>query len=147
MNEINNRILDFLKKNSKCSYREISKKLLIPVTTVHHRIKKLEKEGIIKKYSIVVDNAKLGNDIAAFVLIKVDYTALKNIGISQQQLAKKLKLNPKIENVTLITGFRDIIIKVRCKNIEELNGIITRDLRNLQGIESTETLVVLEEIE
>ena len=49
MDEKDEKILKLLKENSKLTTQQISKKTLIPITTIHNRIKKLEKEGIIKK--------------------------------------------------------------------------------------------------
>ena len=141
------KILDVLSKNSDFSVRKISKKLLIPVTTVHHRLKKLNEFGVIKNYSITIDHKKLGNDICAYVLIKIDYDILKQKKITQQEIAKKLKHLGNIENVALITGVRDILLKVRTKNISELNKFITQYLRNVESVESTETLIVLDEID
>jgi len=147
LDEIDIKILEVLKRNSKLSYRELGKKLLMPVTTVHHRIRKLEKNGVIKNYSLVIDNKKLGRTISSYILLKVDYSSLKHMNLSQQQLARKIKNNQNVEDIALITGLKDIIIKVRCSSIEELNNLINKDLRNLQGIKSTETLIVLDELD
>ena len=143
---IDNKILSALKENSKLSYRKLAKKLLIPVTTVHHRIRNLEKKGIIKKYSVILDNKKLGKDLCAYILIKVDYNYLKSSGLSQQGLAKKFKHRDDIEDVCLITGLKDIILKIRVHSIDELNKFITTDLRNNTGVKSTETLIILDEL-
>ncbi|MBI2148279.1 Lrp/AsnC family transcriptional regulator [Candidatus Woesearchaeota archaeon] len=144
---IDNKILQVLKKNSKLSYRGISKQLLIPVTTVHHRMRKLEKNGIIKKYTVILDDKKLGKSVAAYVLVKVDYNALNSKGLTQKELAKILKRREDIEDVCLITGLRDIILKIRTHSVDELNQLLTKDLRNLTGIKSTETMVILDELE
>ena len=61
------KILKVLKENAKLSTQQISKKTLIPITTVHHRIKKMEKEGVINGYTTIVDNKKIGKNIAAYV--------------------------------------------------------------------------------
>jgi|TARA_Y100000310_G_scaffold91835_2_gene89371 DNA-binding Lrp family transcriptional regulator len=146
MDEKDERILDVLKENSKLSTQQISKKTFIPITTVHHRIKKLEKDGVIKKYTVVLDNKKIDKAISAYVLINVDYKLLKQIKKTQYELAKKLKLNPAIEEVSVITGETDTIIKVWVKDIDELNKLIEGYLRNLDGVDRTRTLVVLSEV-
>ena len=142
-----NKIISALKENSKQPYRMIAKKLLMPITTVHHRIRKLEKGGVIKKYTIQLNNKIIGNDVCAYLLLKVDYTSLTKKNITQQQLALKLKHRPEVEDIALITGLRDIILKVRTKSVEDLNQLVTRDLRNVIGVKSTETMLVLDELE
>ncbi len=141
-----NKIISALKENSKLSYRKLAKKLLLPVTKVHHRIRNLENRGVIKKYTVVLDNKKLGKDLCAYILIKVDYSYLKSSGLSQQELAKKFKRRDDIEDVCLVTGLKDIILKVRVSSIDELNQFITKDLRNNTGVKSTETLIILDEL-
>jgi len=146
MDNKDEKILELLRENSKLTTHQISKKTLIPITTVHNRIKKLEKEGIIKKYTVEFDNKKLGKNLAAFIHITVDYKLLKEIKISQQDLAKKIKQNDSVEEAAMVTGLTDIIIKVRVKDIDELDYFVTKHLRNIEGIEKTQTMVILNEI-
>lgn len=138
-------ILDALKENSRLSTQQIAKKIFIPITTVHNRIKKLEKEGIIKKYTVILDNKKIGKQITAYVLIVVDYISLKEANLTQHQLAKKIKENPNVEEIAIVTGGTDILLKVRVSDIDELDSFITKYLRNTGGVEKTQTLVVLHE--
>src|SRR3990167_5232563 len=107
MDKKDEKILELLRENSKLTTHQISKKTLIPITTVHNRIKKLEKEGIIKRYTLELDNKKLGKNIAAYIHITVDYRLLKEIKISQHDLAKKLKQDESVEEAAMVTGGTD----------------------------------------
>ncbi len=138
-------ILEFLKKNSKLSSRQISKKTKIPLTTVHNKIKKLKEQGIIKKYSIEIDPHKMGLKLCAYIMANVNYN-LKH-KISQQEIAKKISRLPFVESADIITGEMDLMIKVRTKNVQQLNSFITKKLRNIEGIDKTITMIVLEETE
>ena len=145
MDNKDERIIEVLKENSKLSTQQISKKTSIPITTVHNRIKKLEKEGVIKNYTVVLDNKKIGKDISAYILINVDYKLLKEIKSTQYELTIKLKKHPCVEEVATVTGGTDILIKARVKDIDELNGLITKYIRNLEGVDRTQTLVFFSE--
>ena len=85
---------------------------------------KLNDQGIIKKYSIVLDNEKIGKKISAFILITVNYDLLKQNDKTQTDLAKKLGSHPAVEESTTVTGETDILIKVRVKGMDELNKLI-----------------------
>lgn len=146
MDEKDEKILELLKENSKLTTQQISKKILIPITTVHNRIKKLEKNGIIKKYTLEIDNKKIGKNITAYIHIVVDYKLLKGIKMSQLELANKIKQNEYVEEAAMVTGGTDIIIKMRAKNVDELNYFVTKYLRNIDGIEKTQTTIVLSEL-
>ncbi|MBW3023085.1 Lrp/AsnC family transcriptional regulator, partial [Candidatus Woesearchaeota archaeon] len=103
-------ILEVLKENSRLSTQEISKKTSIPITTVHNRLKHLKKEGVIKKFTVELDYKKVGKPISAFILVGVDYKLLKEIKMSQYQLAKKIKQNEAVEIASMVTGTSDIIV-------------------------------------
>ena len=138
-------VLAALKDNARLSTHQISRKLRIPVTTVHNRIKKLEREGMVKGYTVVVDHKKLGRPLSAFILITVDYKLLKEIKRTQYELAQQLLKNPCVEMSAMLTGASDIIIRARFRDMDELNEFITVYLRNVEGIEKTQTAIVLNE--
>ena len=65
MDSKDEKILEVLRENSRLSAQQISRKTLIPITTVHNRMKKLVTEGIIKKFTIDVNPVKIGKTLAA----------------------------------------------------------------------------------
>lgn len=136
-------ILSTLKQNSRLSSQQISRITRIPITTVHNRVKKLETLGIIKGYTLVIDHKKIGKELSAYILITVDYKLLKEKGSSQHDLARLLAKNEYVEEVAMLTGVSDIIIRVRVSNIEQLDYFVTKYLRNIDGVEKTQTMIVL----
>ena len=62
-------ILEILKNNYEYTTREIARKTLLPVTTIHNRIKKMRKTGVIKKYTIEPDYKKINKGFLVYVLI------------------------------------------------------------------------------
>ena len=89
---------------------------------------------------------KIGKHISAYILIVVDYKSLKENKITQHELAKKIRQHEFVEETAMVTGGTDIIIKVRVKNIDELDYFVTKYLRNINGIEKTQTMVILNEL-
>ena len=147
MDHIDEKILEVLKENSSLSKRQIAKRINVPLTTVFHRIKRMEKEGIIKKYTIVTDPEKLGYGICAYILVTVKQNPAEIKKVSQQEIAQKIaKMFANVESVAIVTGEIDLIIKARFKSIKELDSFLTKKLRNIAGIDKTITSVVLEEI-
>jgi len=139
------RILEILKERGDLSVRQISSRTLLPVTTVHHRIRRMKSEGIIKRFTIEVDNRKIGKPLAAYVLVKIDSRYLKGFRRNQHDLVKDLKRLGFVERADIVTGSRDIVLLIRVRDIEELDRVIVEKLRDVQGIESTHTLVILKE--
>ena len=139
-------ILELLNENSKLTTNQISKKTTIPITTIHNRIKKLEKEGIITGYTLKLDYKKIGKPITAYMLLTVTYTLPDGKKLRQEDIAKTIKKLEEVEEVNIMTGITDILIKVRIKDIDQLNTFVIDKLRNIEGIDKTQTMLVLSEI-
>ena len=137
------KILEILTEDSSLSSHKISKKTLIPVTTVNNRIKKLKKEGIIKKYTVEVDKSKLGFNLSAYIFINLSLTELKEGDMKVEDLIRIIRKNHLIESVEHVTGGIDIVLKMHARSIEELNDYVVNTLSNYKGIEKTNTLFVL----
>src|SRR3989338_7376290 len=138
-------ILDTLKHNAKWSTYKIAKKTLIPITTVHNRIKKLEKAGIIKQYTVILDHQKLGRGITAYVLVHYNVSVWGK-ETTKENFRKNLLLLPGVEEIKYITGEYDIMLKVRVKDMEELNNLLLTNLRKIPGIGQTNSIFVLEDV-
>ncbi|MBW3005082.1 Lrp/AsnC family transcriptional regulator [Candidatus Woesearchaeota archaeon] len=136
-------VLEELKENAKRTTSQISKRVNLPITTVHNRIKKLEKLGIIKRYTVELDYKKLEKPVAAYVMVQVIYMLPSGIKVMQEDVAKHIKTLPGVELVELLTGGTDILVKVRVKDVDELNDFIIRKLRKIEGVDKTQTMVVL----
>ena len=114
-------ILDVLEKNAKLSTQQISRVTRIPITTVHNRIKKMQSEGVIEGYTTIINKKKIGKNVSAYILIKVDYKELKSANKTQKELAEKIKRLKDIEDVSITAAGADIIIKISSASIEYLN--------------------------
>ena len=133
------KILDILKRDCKLSTREISEKTGIPITTIHNRIKKLEKDGVIKYYKAVIDNKKIGRDVLAFIQLSTNYR-------NQEEVAKKISNMPEVEECYILTGTTDVLIKVATTDVDQVNNLIINGIRNIKGVQKTLTSIVLKEV-
>src|SRR3989344_435648 len=143
LDEKDKQILEILKKNARLTTKEIAKIVKLPITTVHNRIKKLENNKIITNFTVNLNYNELGKPILAFILVTVNYNIKSEKKIDQEELAKKIKYLEGTEDVSIVTGDTDIIVKVRLSSVDELSSYITKKLRNLEGIDKTRTLIVL----
>lgn len=121
--------------DSSQSVREIAEKLGMPRTTVQERINKMKREGIIKRFTIEIDHSKLGKSTTAFILVSF----MPGPQVSQKELAKKISELPDVEEVYLITGEWDIIVKVRGSSIQEIGDLVVERIRMMDGVARTVT--------
>ena len=73
MDNIDIKILNLLKQNARMSASEIGEKINLSVSAVLERIKKLEKSGIIKQYTLILDPKLINKDVSAFISIGLDH--------------------------------------------------------------------------
>ena len=143
IDEKDKKILEILKENSNLSTYKISKKALIPVTTINNRIKKLKKLGVIKKFTVEIDKTKLGFNLSAYILISISLKELKDASMTVRELVRLLKKNPNVESVDNVTGDVDIILKIHAGDINEINDYVVNTLTQYKGIEKTRTALIL----
>ena len=137
------KILELLKSNARLTTKQISKKTLLPITTVHNRIKKLENLGVIKNYSVVIDHRKIGKTISAYILMNINYIYLKEKNLTQHQLAQQLSSHPFVDKISMVTGETDMILKVIVNDVSQLDEFVTKYLRNIDGVQRTKTMLIL----
>ena len=119
-------IINILSKNSRTPFVYIAKKLKISESTIRKRVSNLEKQSIIKKYSLVVDTSKIGFENVA--LIGVDVSPEKYLDV-----AKKLTEFDEIKYVASSTGDHMFMLEVLAKNDDELRALSDK-LKSLDGV-------------
>tara|TARA_Y100000310_G_scaffold241784_1_gene245899 strand:+ start:64047 stop:64505 length:459 start_codon:yes stop_codon:yes gene_type:complete len=143
IDEKDKKILEVLQENSNLSSHKISKKTLIPITTVNNRIKKLKKEGVIKKFTIETDQFKLGFNLSAYILIMVSLDELKQHKMKTKDLLRTIKTSPLVESADTVSGDVDVIVKMHIRDINELNDYVVNILSYYKGVEKTKTALIL----
>lgn len=139
------KILDVLKNHADYTTRQIAKKTLLPVTTIHHRIKRLRKEKIIKKYSVELDHSKVGRGLLVYILISVNLPYLKKQKKSQYDVAKAVRKFGFVERIDIVTGGTDMVAMLRVKDVNEFDKVLLGKLQMIEGISNTQSLMVIHE--
>ncbi|MEM2020857.1 MAG: Lrp/AsnC family transcriptional regulator [Zestosphaera sp.] len=151
IDQLDLRIIELLKKNSRLKSSEIARKLEKPRTTVVQRIKKLEDAGVIQAYTVNVRPEALGYNYYAYIAVKVrkglvgklDQLELANKLVSESRNREGL---PYVEEAVIVTGAYDIILRVWVRNWEELSRYLLKYLPSIEEIQSTETFMVLRKV-
>ena len=138
-------IIEILKEHADYSTREIAKKTLLPITTIHNRIQKLKKEKIIENYTVKLNHKKLDKGFSAIILVSVDYKQLREKKKDQHKLAKEISHFPEVDKVDIVTGGTDMVVRVRVKDVEEYDQFLLKKFQNIPGIDRTQSLIVIHE--
>jgi Lrp/AsnC family transcriptional regulator for asnA, asnC and gidA len=133
---INCRILDVLSKNSALPFVELAKQIGISDATIHTRVRKLLTLGIIKKFTICVDNDLLGYDHLAFINLKIEK------GRTEETTRNLMEIDEILEIHEIYDKF-DLLIKIRSKNLDNLRDIIVNKILSINYVKETELMTVL----
>ena len=130
-------ILHALQENGKQTYTEIGRRFDVAHSTVYDRIKRMEKNGIIKKYTAVVDLEKLG--IKHITAIMTVFTNPKE----SENVAKKLSESKEVLEVsTSLSEELSIIAKVVAKDQDKLHSFIAQVVAPLRGVLRIRTSII-----
>ena len=140
IDETDERIIEELKKDSRQSTADISRRTGIARMTVHERIRRLKEKGVIRKFSIGLDQAKLGRPTTALLLVSYS----PGHKLPQQKLAEKIAKLPGVYAVHIIAGEWDMLVKVRGASVEEIGKLVVNRIRELEGVYKTFTMTCFE---
>ncbi len=130
------KIIDFLKNDSRESFVDIGKKLKLSESAVRRRVKNLVDSGTIKKFTIEVGEE---NATKAIVLVSVDSS------MDTSKVSAKLTKLDDVKTVYEITGQYDITVIMSAPNISAINNSIDA-LRKIPGVIDTNTVIILRTI-
>ena len=142
MDAIDKKLLQLLQHDTKKTTKELSLKLNLSVTAIYERIKKLEREGIIAKYVVLLDKEKVGKNFVVFCHLKlIQHTKdfLTKFESEVVQLKEVLECHH-------VSGDYDYILKIAVKNMEEYREFLVTKLTTLEHIGSTHSTFMISEV-
>jgi Lrp/AsnC family leucine-responsive transcriptional regulator len=138
-------ILRILSRESGLSIRTLSKMLKLPLSTVHRRIKKLERSGVIGGYKALVDYEKTPWPIGALLMVNLAEVVPGKGHIPKKDIVKSLTRFEEVEEIIEVQAADfDLIIKARFTSLKEQSNFV-EDLRCIVGIEEISSAIIIEE--
>ncbi len=135
MDEKDVTILSALCRDARTTLSEIANMLNMSVSTVHKRVRKLESEGVIEKYTILVNPDKF-ECVTAFLLVSAE---------DPVSVAEKMKEMRDVIEVYQTLGNFNIVAKVRSRNLDGI-GNVTSEVSSLDGVMMLECIVATRRI-
>lgn len=126
MDKLDLSIIEALAKNSRTPFMEIARKLKVSESTIRKRVANLEKNGVIKKFSLVIDTNKAG--IGNVALVGVDVAPEKYLDV-----AEKLAEFEEIKYAAMTTGDHMFMLEIVAKSDDELRAFSNK-LRGIGGV-------------
>ena len=135
MDNVDLQIINLLQEDCRLSFNKIAGKLGISAGTAFNHVKNLEKNGILKSYTVKIDPSKVGYGLTAVVLIQVE-------GGHLQEVEDKIANLPNVIAVYDVTGDYNAVVITKFKDGAGLNTFI-KNLLSIPHVRRTVTNVAL----
>jgi Lrp/AsnC family transcriptional regulator for asnA, asnC and gidA len=139
LDDVDMKILGSLYQDASVSIPTLSKNLGLNLSVTYSRIKRLSKRQIIKQFTIIVDEDKLGLPASAVVGVNLDPKQ------RDQALSEIAKLD-QVRGIQEVTGRFDAFVTMRARTIEDIYKIVAENLGKVPGVNQAETFIQVEKI-
>ncbi|MBM70302.1 MAG: AsnC family transcriptional regulator [Haliea sp.] len=142
LNRTDRRLLRLLQQDARTSYAELARQVGLSTTPCKERIKRLEREGIIRGYQAILDPEQLDAGLVVFVQIRLSR--------SSQDIFEEFKRSafelPEVQECYLVSGNFDYLIKARVADMNAYRAFLGETLLTLPGVQESTSYVVMEQV-
>ncbi|MEM3090252.1 MAG: Lrp/AsnC family transcriptional regulator [Candidatus Bathyarchaeia archaeon] len=139
MDELDLKILKLLEEDGRLTFMDIAKKLRLSESTIRKRVQALKENGVIKRFTVEIDPAKIGLNTVAIVGIDVDPPKLLEV-------SQKLCEFKEIRCVATSTGDHMIMTEIWTKDGRELTRLISEKIGPIEGVKKICPAIILEKL-
>jgi DNA-binding Lrp family transcriptional regulator len=140
LDDVDRNILAELTRDGRMSVTQVAENVHISRAHAYTRIARLTAEGVLTKFTALVDPIKAGLRSSAYVTLKVQQH-------SWRELKEELRAIPEIHHIALVGGDFDVILLVRATDNIHLRRVIFDQLQSMPGIVDTQTFLVFEDVD
>ena len=133
--EVDRQLIEALQQDGRLSMRKLSERIGVALGTVANRLGKLEQDGVIKGYSVVLDADKIGWEMTVVVGLRIVKGRLLEV-------QRKIAADPRVFAVYDVTGEMDSLVVARVTDRDDLDDF-TKTVLSSDGVERSITHVAL----
>jgi len=140
LDDIDRSIITELTRDGRMSVTQVAENVHISRAHAYTRIARLTSEGVLTKFTALVDPIKAGLKSSAYVTLKVSQH-------SWRELREQLRAIPEVHHIALVGGDFDVILLVRAIDNIDLRRVIFDQLQSMPGVLDTQTFLVFEDVD
>lgn len=142
LDKIDKKILQELQRNGRISHQELAETVGLSPTPCARRIKNLEKRGVIKGYTAIVDEEQMGYGFSVFVSVQLDHQTDDRLLKFESEVLQF----PEVLDCWLMTGNRDYLLRLAIENLSEFERFLTGRLTKVEGVASIESSIPIRRV-
>jgi len=135
-------MLTALQCNSRISNAELSAKVNLSQTPCLRRLRRLEKSGLIERYSVQLNHQMIGASVSAFVFVKVNKNTSKNASAFESAIAEL----PEVTECCVLAGAHDYMLRVSTATLQSFELFLKEKLANVPMTEGIESTIILNQL-
>ncbi len=139
LDEADRAIISALSSDGRLSMRALAERVHLSRAGVYARVSRLEKIGVITGYAAVVDPARLGYGVSAYIYLRIAQQSWKEV-------RHRISEIPEVEHAALISGDDDLALLVRAADAAALRDLVLNRLQTMADVVSTKTVLILDEL-
>jgi len=136
VDDIDRRLLSALLEDARTSWADLARQVGLSAPAVQERVRKLEREGVLRGTTARVAPGGVGLGVSALVGLQ------QREGVDADDIVERLRQVPEIEDCWFVAGDEAFVVKVRVADLDDLDRTL-RVLRHVPGVTRTRTTVVL----
>ena len=142
LDSIDRRILRELQVDGRISFTDLAPKVGLTVSPCLERVRRLERAGVIKGYTAVIDAGAIGTSLLVYIELSLTYTSPEIFADFKRAILRQ----PAILECHLLSGEFDYLVKARVTDMNAHRALLGELVRQLPGVRNSKTLVVMEEV-
>jgi Lrp/AsnC family leucine-responsive transcriptional regulator len=139
LDDIDLALLQLLARDARSSQRRLARELGMSAPAIGERIARLERSGVIRGYSVVLDWGAAGLPVVVYLAI----TAAQGHDLGPVMTA--VSRMPEVESVDVVTGDLDLLARVRVRDYAHLRSLLLEQVWQIRGVQRTETYLSIAE--
>ena len=143
LDPIDLQLLHLLAIDGRQSNKELAAATGIAPSTCLTRVRRLQRDGVIKAVQAIIDPVKLGYPLQAIIAVRVRADARRHL----EEFSRRICASEIVMGVTFVSGSYDFLIQVAAENTAALRQFIVQELNSLPMVANTETHLVFERLQ
>lgn len=142
MDKFDTKILALLQADGRMTWSELARRVNLSASACQRRVEALLESGVIRHFTVALDEARLGNQVKAFVAVNVDR---QNTELAKE-FQRKLREHPNVQACHMISGSIDFMLEVVAPDLASFGTFVDGELLGMPAVRDASSSIVLKEV-
>ncbi len=142
LDETDIQILQLLQQDARMSHKELAVRLHLTITPIHVRVRRLQNEGLIRRYTAIVDPEKLGHGLIAYTQVTLKEHTQEALNTFKHQVVQLVE----VMECYHMNGTFDFLLRIAIADMKEYNEVLMVRLSLLRNVGIMNTFFVMSEV-